>query len=406
MTKNEINFAVANDSGNGFVKNQTNNQRIKFPSVLAEVIPGSEPMPIDETDTRQVATIFSNLFSHMDITIDSPKISGVPRYLVGDLANTSFGSVIGFNVSSVEGKADSEIGLVTLLAQLAYRSLEKYYLEYQELPNPNELINVKVPKMTTALPINEYKQAGVKEKYAQKFIGKHKVTINTFTHPLNFEIIFDKVDVEPEGVVAVSGLVGNPTDPLTSRNDGVFDDFKKEYDIENFDGKNILETKRLIVIDVGDGTVDITVIVNGVPISNLTQSLQVGTGVVQENAIKALKNKYPTLGNMSRQTFMDLARQNNRQGHVFTEILNSELSIIERPILEQIKTIFANNAQNELVIVCGGGASLLKDHFKPILKKNLEKLNVFGAPPLLWVPPKYAQYLNLDGLAFRLAWVK
>lgn len=122
-----------------------------------------------------------------------------------------------------------------------------------------------------------------------------------------------------------------------------------------------------------------------------------------ENAISALRQSFPMIPPMDRQTFVEIASHNDKkEGRVYQEFLHKQTVILERQIVEQLKDFQRSlHGQIGLIIVCGGGASLLQGEFQDKLEKNIVDLFPLSEPLLFWVPPKYTQFLNLDGLVVR-----
>ena len=118
MTKKTavITFDLAHDSGNGYMKDRIDDQVTIFPSVLARFLPGMQNTVIKSDDTVAVNRFFEDPLQNMDITVQSNGINNNGRYLVGNAAACSGSSLLTFNVSSIEGKNSSDIGIVAALS--------------------------------------------------------------------------------------------------------------------------------------------------------------------------------------------------------------------------------------------------------------------------------------------------
>lgn len=398
----KLHVAVAHDGGNGYMKDAINGRRFIFPSVLARVLPGNEPSRINASNFDNVHTLLEHFVNHMDITVQSGGVKENGRYLVGYAAQNSGSTLVNFNVNSTQGKHSSDVSIVSLLALVAYDQLYQYQRRHHSLPSS---LGICVDKMVTALPIEEVKIHGVRDEYINRFIQQdHVIIINSFNQPISVHIHFDKVDVQPEGVIAQYGLIGNTAANTGFRNDSLFDKFRERYGYQSFTGKDILKAGNILGIDIGDGTVDFSVLNGTSPVPQLNSSIFMGIGNVTENAADALHQKYPMLGKINRQTYMKIARRGqDRESQAFRDFLNEQFVTLDDQIVEQVQTIYAKlNNQIDMIVVSGGGATALKNNFASRLSQTIDNLSPFGAVPILWVPPKYAQTLNLDGLQFRL----
>ncbi len=399
-----IKLKIAHDGGNGFMKDQINKDRFIFPSVISPVLPGSEPSVTEVEDTDKVQKIMNDFLDHMDITVQSKGININGRYQIGRSASHSI-SPMTFNVNSNEGKADSDISIICLLSLASYYALNKYFKENSDIPS-NLIVDIE--KFITALPIDEIKLKGAKERFIERFTSNnHIVIINNFSKPVSITLSFKKGEVQPEGIIAENGLIAEPENSELSRNDGIFDELNKDYDLD-IKGQDLLKMGNVLGIDIGEGTVDFSVTNSAAPVPTLNSSILLGIGNATENAINALHQDYPVIGKINRQAFIEIAnRDNSKESQTYKHYLDSQLIILEQQITEQVKSIYRTlNSQVGLIFICGGGASVLKNHFEKRFSKIIDEVSPFDSAPIMWVDEKFAQNLNLDGLVFRLNWMK
>lgn len=398
--KSTINSKAAHDGGNGYMKDSIDGKRYIFPSIMSTVIDDANNK-INENDKNAVANLLNNFLENMDVTLQSNGIIKNGRYLVGSSANTSNNTVLGFNVNSNEGKSSSDISIICLLTLLAYTSLNKYYSKNKELPDE---LTIDIDKMVTALPIDEIKISGEREKYINRFLHQHIVTINNFSTPIQCMINFNKIDVQPEGVIGQYGLIGNPNSMNDYRNDDIFNDLKKKYGFKKFTGEDVEKIGPVISIDIGDGTIDFSVVDGASPVPRINSSVLLGVGNVVEEAVMNLRQKYPTYGQLNRQNFMKIAlRGGDKESDAFSSFIDKPIVLLEQQIEEKVKSIFAKlSNQVGLITINGGGSPLVKKYYEKDFDNLINTLMPFGSAPILWVPPKYSQFLNLDGLEFRL----
>ncbi len=398
--KSTISSKAAHDGGNGYMKDSIDGKRYIFPSIMSTVIDDANNK-INENDKNAVANLLNNFLENMDVTLQSNGIIKNGRYLVGSSANTSNNTVLGFNVNSNEGKSSSDISIICLLTLLAYTSLNKYYSKNKELPDE---LTIDIDKMVTALPIDEIKISGEREKYINRFLHQHIVTINNFSTPIQCMINFNKIDVQPEGVIGQYGLIGNPNSMNDYRNDDIFNDLKKKYGFKKFTGEDVEKIGPVISIDIGDGTIDFSVVDGASPVPRINSSVLLGVGNVVEEAVMNLRQKYPTYGQLNRQNFMKIAlRGGDKESDAFSSFIDKPIVLLEQQIEEKVKSIFAKlSNQVGLITINGGGSPLVKKYYEKDFDNLINTLMPFGSAPILWVPPKYSQFLNLDGLEFRL----
>lgn len=117
-----------------------------------------------------------------------------------------------------------------------------------------------------------------------------------------------------------------------------------------------------------------------------------------------LRQKYPTYGQLNRQNFMKIAlRGGDKESDAFSSFIDKPIVLLEQQIEEKVKSIFAKlSNQVGLITINGGGSPLVKKYYEKDFDNLINTLMPFGSAPILWVPPKYSQFLNLDGLEFRL----
>lgn len=405
MAQNEIHLVCAHDGGNGYMKDEINGIRTVYPSLLAQILPGNEPTPINVNNSGAVNEVITKYLDNMDITTQSNSLKMNGRFLIGNNAVDSGIPVTGFNVNSTEGKHNSDVSLICLFSLAAYTALYEFWQEHKSLPKQ---LDVSISKMATALPIDEIKLPGVRRAFINRFLqNDHVVIINNFNTPVTVNLSFKKVDVQAEGVIAQFGLIGGLQKNTKYRNDDIFKEFRLKYKKPDFTGREVSKLNYILLIDVGEGTVDFSVLHKVSPVPQINRSINMGTGNVVESAIKALRKKYPMIGQISRQSFIQIANRGNDQESVaYRNILISQLVLLERLINEQIKTIYSQlNGQISLVVVCGGGTKTLRSHYERQLQSIIEDMSPFGAAPIFWIPNKNTQMLNLDGLNFRLKYM-
>lgn len=399
-----IHFNLAHDGGNGYMKDRLNGKTTIFPSVIADFMPGMQNITVDSASRDDVESFLDDFIDNMDITTNSKGISDNGRYLVGQAAAYSGVHVTTFNVNNTAGKNTSDISVICALAFIAYNALNIYYRHHLVLPDS---LNVSVDKFATDLPIDEFKNQEIVKSFIARFKDNlHTVTINTFDKPINVQIKFGQVAVEPEGLTGERGLIISPSYRGMYRDDDVFNPLLVDYQLDHFDGQDLAEAGNVICIDIGDGTVDFSTM-NGLStltLANMNDSLASGVGNVATDAINALHQKYPMIRKLNRQKFMEIAnRGNDKESLTYKKFFDEQVKSLNRRIISKLSAIYNSlDQQVGMIVVCGGGAVALKDSLAPALKEAMSKLDVFDRTKIFWIDKEFAQTLNLDGLQARI----
>ena len=92
--------------------------------------------------------------------------------------------------------------------------------------------------------------------------------------------------------------------------------------------------------------------------------------------------------------------QNNQKGKILRKYLNSQIEqlirIISTAVAKEYRQV--NNNINSIVVL-GGGVNLLTKDNQATLQAFVDELDPFVKHvPIWWIPSKYSQLLNLDGL--------
>ena len=374
----QIEFNLAHDGGNGYMKDRLNGQTTIFPSVLARFLPGMQNNIIKASDTKEVQNLLNNYLDDMDITVQSNGINSNGRYLVGKAGINSGAPLMTFNVSSVEGKSTSDISIISALSLVAYNAVKVYYEQYNNLP---ENLKVEVAKMATDLPIDETKNRSIRESYITRFTGnQHIVVINNFDNPITVNVTFKKAFLEAEGVVGERGLIMSPTNAGMLRDDDVFQPLIEDYQLDSFDGQDLMEAGNTIGVDIGDGTVDFSAMNGLASLPNMNDSLNTGIGNIAEEAINALHQAYPAIRRLNRQKFMEIAnRGNDEESRTYHSFLDQQMIVLNQQIISKISTLYSRlDQQVGMIIISGGGAVALKPTLSASLKETMKQLDSFN----------------------------
>ena len=393
-------MAVANDSGNGYSKtyfqfeNGINSTTIT-PSIYA-AIPSKESIPAELDNTN-----WGELDNNMDVVIKSSTLKTTSELLVGTAAINS-GNTVTYNVESNIGKVDPDITLIIPLVKTAYAALNHILAREKSIPNT---INVNLSYYLTCLPISEYSNKKKREILHKKLTkGKHTVLIKNFSHDVkvNISLNTDNTYIYPEGITAQIGLIYSADNFPSFRNDDIYTNSPYK------DGQDYYKAGNTLLIDIGDGTTDISIINATHPLKGMgvNMSLNQGVGTAAATASDQLQIDYPQLGHYPRSILLEHAARNNKEGQVLREnYLKPQLDLLIKSIETEVEKEF-RKANNDIstVVVLGGGANLLTEKDKKAFQSIVDTLNPLADhQQIWWIDSRYNQLLNLDGLRVFLA---
>ncbi|WP_283605490.1 hypothetical protein [Lactobacillus gallinarum] len=402
MTKKTVNLvmAVANDGGNGFAKTYTQFEN----GTSSTTITPSLYTPISSQDNIPAEldnTNWGGLDNNMDVVIKSSTLKTTSELLVGTAAINS-GNTVTYNVESNIGKVDPDITLIIPLVKTAYAALNHILAREKSIPNT---INVNLSYYLTCLPISEYSNKKKREILHKKLTkGKHTVLIKNFSHDVkvNISLNTDNTYIYPEGITAQIGLIYSADNFPSFRNDDIYTNSPYK------DGQDYSKAGNTLLIDIGDGTTDISIINATHPLKGMgvNISLNQGTGTAAAAASDQLQIDYPQLGHYTRSVFLEHAARNNKEGQILRiKYLSPQIELLIKAIETEIEKEYrkANNDINT-VVVLGGGTNLLTNQERKAFQRMLDSLNpLTDHQQIWWIDSRYNQLLNLDGLRVFLA---
>ncbi len=393
-TKNLV-MAVANDSGNGFSKTYTQfedgtNSTTVTPSLYANVS-GKETIPeLGRIDLGE-------LDNNMDVMIKSPALKTASELLVGKAAVNSGNAVTAYNVEANTGKAETDITIIIPLVKIAYAALNHVLDQEKNIPNT---INVQLAYYLTCLPISEFNNKKKRDALRKKLIkGKHIVLIKNFSRDVKITISLDADNtyIYPEGIAAQIGLIYSSDNYPAYRNDDIYN--QSPY----ADGREYYQSGNTLLIDIGDGTTDISIMDGTHPQKGLgvNTSLSLGAGTAAAAASDQLSIDYPQIGHYNRSVFLEHALKDTKEGQTLRDKylepqINLLISSIEAEVAKEFKKM--NNDINTIVVL-GGGSNLFTAKNKANFQAMLDSINPLADhQQIWWIDSKHNQLLNLDGL--------
>lgn len=389
---------VANDLGYGSVKANIDGEDIKFPSVIASERPQDIQAPT-EFDTKEEQNAYMKDFlNNMDVSVSSNSVKISGRFLVGNAAVDSGLPIRSFDVNDYTGKSKTDLAIILTLSMIAGKKVQEAYASGQDL---KEALKVKV-NMATALPISEGKVNNAKETYKDRYIGStHTVTFHNFKDPITVTIEFNKVFVALEGETA-QVLISSDYEGLTKT---IKEDFDKNYPElkDEIKATDLIKSRNVLGIDIGEGTTDVVAIINGKANSAASASLPQGYGNVLQDAVRVLQDQQMNFEERSQlQNFLSekvspLRRARQEKAR---QVVYSQIEPLADKIIDTVSQTMRIAKDTELVYVYGGGSIPMMNESN--LREELnEKLKSFSGGydvPVVWINKKYAQYLNELGL--------
>ena len=398
QTMTEKIMKVANDLGYGSVKANIDGEDIKFPSVIASERPQDIQAPT-EFDTKEEQNAYMKDFlNNMDVSVSSNSVKISGRFLVGNAAVDSGLPIRSFDVNDYTGKSKTDLAIILTLSMIAGKKVQEAYAVGQDL---KEALKVKV-NMATALPVSEGKVNNAKETYKDRYIGStHTVTFHNFKDPITVTIEFNKVFIALEGETA-QVLISSDYEGLTKT---IKEDFDKNYPElkDEIKATDLIKSRNVLGIDIGEGTTDVVAIINGKANSAASASLPQGYGNVLQDAVRVLQDQQMNFEERSQlQNFLSekvspLRRARQEKAR---QVVYSQIEPLADKIIDTVSQTMRIAKDTELVYVYGGGSIPMMNESN--LREELnEKLKSFSGGydvPVVWINKKYAQYLNELGL--------
>lgn len=394
---NVIKAAV--DMGYSSVKASIDGQFVFQPSVIAD---RPSYLPNDPEDVKDFN--FDTLLDNLDVTVLSPSCPGMSnRSFVGTKAVNSALPLTSMSLSSKRSKYSSNLPVYITLALIAARRLQKAATEIADGEFPRDLSCDVV--MATALPVSEGAKRSVREEYAGRF-GKvhHTVIFHNFLDPITVRIKFTKVAVLQEGAAGQLFLQNHKSELLPS----IQADLEKTYGPEMANtASEILDQKNTMTVDIGQGTTDFVVGLNGKLVQNASLSLNQGYGTVLTSARAALDD-FDSNQELIAYLNKKMPSYKRAAQDEVKRIVYEQLSPLTAQIASSTEAVASHasvNRQVDVIYVFGGGSIPLdkQSNLRSVLVKTA---NDFGLGPVVFINPKYAQKLNLLGLEIYLNHVK
>jgi len=313
------------------------------------------------------------------VHVTSKSISQNGLFAVGDIANVYGGD--GFNIKHHK-KAERDITIIQPLAMIATTAVQNAYTQNNELPR---VISIDL-EYATAIPVVDYTKADAKA-LEERLSGTHVLVVYV-GEGLQVQVTINvtAAKVVQEGIPAFYALVEG--------NQSLFDTYNTRYDTK-FTGHDFAKRKMLFV-DVGDGTTELIAIVNGKPVVTKSDGVRLGVGHASEKALVAFKDKYKFNAELTRSTFMEKVLNKNDKWH---NEARQELKLAvheqEGKVFDAIVQTIENTLLSDVddVVVFGGGTNVFAN-----LEQQLVDYTKRYKMRVLWINGKESSLLNAIGL--------
>lgn len=384
------------DIGNGYVKaNMRTGDRVvgvHFPSSVAYV---TNPHNI-ATESDALKGVIDDIYNQMDVSFDSQVVKDTGRRLFGNRGVASGMSLEEFDVYSHVSKAHQDLSGILILGTLAGKALQDYFAEHNSLPA--NVLDVTA-RIALALPIREFKRYRV--TYAKSFTASdHMVLFHNFEQPVRVRIKFENVQVFAEGASAQYAI----TDKGAPFMDAMLADVRRMGEpLPGITAQDVLAARNTVGIDIGEGTVNFPVFLNGQFNADSSGTFDSGYGTVLNTALDRLQDEgfaFKSRKDLSGFLQTPPTALNRPRYEKVARIVNEELQSFANEVSMQFVKIMSRvGSFAEVVYVYGGGANPMREVLYPML---LETSKNFGGGdasyPILYLDSRYSQHLNREGL--------
>ncbi|MBY0596950.1 ParM/StbA family protein [Bacillus bingmayongensis] len=381
----KLNYFVEDDNGNSEKKITINGEMLKLPNTYSYVY--KEPVPME----KEIEELVYGLFHNMDVTVNSSALKGqvAQRIFVGERAIRSGADLQNLNIRSNRGKHKQDTTIMTTVSAIACRAVQDMFKKENSLEEgKNVEVNVL---MVTALPASEWTKEKAKQLSERFTNSSHHVTVTVGDVRIYVTLKFEKVVVVQEGTVALFALIEDGKGNY--RNDDLFDEFKEMYDMKNITGEYFSE-KRLLHIDIGDGTTEY-VVTKGYDYDNDHSSgKRHGIGHAIERAKKDFEDEWGF--SVERQEFAGYLKEEHPK---YYEDAKKFLARAKFNLADEVLDTAETKLQDlkydvDVVVVYGGGSIQLKENLFEDLKEICDSKKI----KILWIKPKYATEMNVKGM--------
>ena len=171
---------------------------------------------------------------------------------------------------------------------------------------------------------------------------------------------------------------------------------------ENYTGEILSCAENTIGVDIGEGTVNFPVFINGKVAIESSSSINKGYGSVLTNVVSELRNtpyafesRKDLADFMLKENLMPAQQKIKAQVQVY---IDRQVNIFVRDVMKEFSNIFRKvGLRTDIVYVYGGGANAIKDYLYPSLIDAC-RLDENNSLPVIYLDSSYSRDLNRNGL--------
>lgn len=376
------------DTGNGFMKGEIKGNEmifVDYPSTHAVFSLANDI----KAEGPAVANVIADIFNQMDISISSDLVPDGKRRIFGKRAIKSGERTVSFDVNDLHrSKAEQEMSPIMVIGTFAGVALKSWYDAEKKLPD--KMITACVT-CALALPIDEYRK--YKDIYAESLKkGSHLVTFYNFVEPVRVEVKFEEVLVFAEGAAARFAIKKGGADiekALTEKLKGL-----------GTTANMVQKAKNMLLIDIGDGTVNMAVFQGGELSPDASGTIDQGYGTMLDKCLRRLKPMGYPFGS-SRKKLADFLLEEptpftRERYNVVSGIVEDEENMFcDDIVLSAENYITSMGGSTEFMLVIGGGSIPLRRVLEAKLNESGKRLSGI---PVIYMQSEDARKLNARGL--------
>lgn len=395
--ENKVRVIAGMDIGNGYVKGTA---KVMSENNNSETFDIDMPSTIAYSDADLESEAFAsenikNLSNTMVGLIKSKSISNVDtkRAFFGERAVKVGKNLRDFSIDNTTPKSEDALGIMLILSNIATSAI--IHLGVDNIV-PGETVEVDAV-VSTALPIRDLMRH--RDAYINKLEnGLHSVIIENFEENIIVNINIIKVSVLPEGSMAnkIIGLMGEDILDVALKSSGIHD----------ITADMLVDATNVIGVDIGEGTVNLPVVIDGKVALESSTSINTGYGSILSDAIEHL---YDSGLRISSRKELSALLIKGRNGELRLPLDKSKYQTAEaamKDATDQFKLTFFRaydkvfkdvGSQIHVTYVYGGGSSALKE----ALLVDLNNSNLIGddvGVPVIFLDSSYSRNLNRVGL--------
>ena len=374
----KLSLDIGNSSVKGALMENDNTliNPIFFPSAMKEVS-DAKYLTFPNNDVFYLRITESNLAHPNAIVAAGSRAMAMPNYAEYDVNTSSY-------------KTGDPMTSVMLFASL--------------LKDVHESGEITV-KCALSIPVIEGRQLGLAKEYKEKLLGAHKIDIFRQNETLHVTVKIEKAMILNEGQAAFLGLLDTVDTPFRIAMNTVYDSLGEDEDPAP-------DLSDFIVVDIGEGTTDISVFRDKHFSPDFSFSITRGIGNVLEDAMANALREHLTIESRKelQKVLESSAKRQAKRRQKWENYVNPVQAAFVDKIVETIVKAYGMRDYYDAIIFAGGGFSALTgysaDNGEVTMRDDLlfrqteEKLSSLNKDYglLFGVPKPFSQTINQRGL--------